>query len=171
MRLVIYVTGIVLTVWVSLLAFLPGKELYMTAERFLSENKIAVNERTLRDRFGGFEADTLEFFYDGIALAKAERLGCRFGLVYNICEISALHIDDTFASSFPETIETVRIRYGVFDPTHILIDMIGDFGDVHGTVGFEKKGMRIDIDDVSALRGLRRYLKKDGKGWYYEIAF
>jgi hypothetical protein len=171
MRTLMRAVAVILAIGMAIILFFPGKEIYWTAEKYLKNERIFLNESSLSDRFGGVEAKEIEIFYDGIKLGNVHKATCVMRLFFVRCTVEKMTTEGTFRSMFPERIDSVRFDYAVWNPRFADIELQGDFGKAKGTIDMQKRTLRLHTAELKKGSPLSRYMKKDKTGWYYEVAF
>jgi hypothetical protein len=156
----------------AMVAFFPGKEGYFKLEALAAKEQIYINEKQVRDIFGGVEVKDGTLFAKGLKVGTFDSLLFRTALVASYAQINRLKIDNDIASFLPvKGIDSIRIMHTVLKPERITISVTGSFGTLKGEGLWNTRHWKLYVVDKNRTETIKSYLKRDKKGWYYEVRY
>lgn len=161
----------ILSVWFSVLLFMPKAELYYTLEKTLAEQDIKLNEQSIDEGLFSLSVKDVTVYVKGIALAHVEELDFFTLLFYSSLDIRNLQVDEALHTKVPASTKEATFTHSLLFPLTVSVDANGSFGVIEGNVNLLDKEVRIDFVEVGNINMIQAYLKKDEKGWFYEKSF
>jgi len=171
MRLVKYILISLIALILSFIAFMPKEQLYYFAEQKLNEQNIVISQEEINTKFGALIVSHGVVNAQGVDVAQFNRakiLPLFFVNRATIENIEFLNIAKNFINF---DIEKVNLNHTIFKPFIVTIRANGGFGSASGYIDLKNKTIRIDITEAKNINSIKRFLKKDNKGWYYESKF
>jgi hypothetical protein len=159
-------------VLVATVIFAPKKSLYYFLESKLESSGIILSNEILDPNPLGLTVKEGNLYMEGTHIADIESISIVTLLLYNGMTVSNLNPTDDIKKIVPMSISEIDFKYVVWNPLKISIKISGDVGDVDGEVDLIEK--RLTLRFKNGIRNapslLRRKLRKDENGWYYEKA-
>jgi len=167
MQMVKKIIVTLLLLWFALLAFMPKEQLYFGLERELVKQGIEINEKSIDEGIFDLVLHDVSIYVKGVKIATAKQVSFFTLFVYNKVKIDLLHTDKGLKSILSLYLEKTVWHYSIVDPMHIYFRARGDIGVLKGFISLKKRKAYIDFEDPKKANKIKRYLKKDQKGWYY----
>jgi len=161
----------IIVIWFAILAFMPKTELYYKLEEELNKNSIQLNEDSIKEGIFTLSLNGVTVFGEGIEVAKIKNIKFFTLLGYTTIQINGLTFDDLLKGQAPKEVREVNIIHSIVNPMLVMLDANGSMGEVDGNINFSKNKLRVDFKDTKKLKALKKILKKDAKGWFYETNF
>ena len=158
-------------IWFALLLFMPKKALYYKLEEILAQKEVKINEESIDEGLFSLTIQKPKVFVKGIQLATLEKIDVFTLLFFTKLKLDDLKIDESLKAMTPTNIDNIAASHSVVSPKNILLEAVGEFGDVEGKVDIQNRTLRMDFNTTTELGSLKSKLKQDEKGWYYETSF
>jgi hypothetical protein len=160
-----------LIVWFSLLAFMPKQELFYKLEKELVKQDIKINETSIEEGLFSLTLNQATVYVKGIEVATIEKISFFTLLFYTKIELDALLLDEALTAMAPRQTEQAVLSYSIFSPMEAKINAKGNFGVIEGNIDLQGRKIHVDFTETKEIEPIRRVLKKNEKGWYYETSF
>jgi len=170
MQMVKKILLVVLVVIFSLMIFAPKRELYYLLEEQLMKYDVVINNEDIEEGVFLLHINHPDIYVKGIELAKIDKIDIFSLLVYSSVAATGIATDSSLKKLIPAKVTTVKVIYQLLDPLKIAISVEGDFGKADGYLYIQESKIRLNISESKDIARLKRLLKKDDKGWYYETA-
>ncbi|MBD3809333.1 MAG: hypothetical protein IE884_02245 [Sulfuricurvum sp.] len=163
-----------LYVIVVMIVLIPKKELYFSAEALLQKDEFYLSGETLSAGWFWQDIEHVRVLSGMSALAEIERIRIVPWIVVNDLYFDSIKAVDGFALFFPGQIERARLRYALWNPLNVSVDIDGDFGHAQGSFNLSEGKLLLYFD---ALPQMRRYpllvskLRSQGEKLVYERTF
>jgi len=164
---------LLVSLWFSLIAFMPKEELYYALEHRLVKYGIELNEKSIKSGIFSMDISDIDVYVEGIKIAHIDHINFLITLVFNTIDISDIILDNTLNSLIHINIKKIQkayITYSITSPLKAKISLDGDFGKAQGYID-TNRSLRLNFSEPKNLKSLRYILKKDDNGWYYETKF
>jgi len=171
MQMVKNILLIIATLWFAILLFMPKVDLYYSLENKLVKKGIVINEKSIDESVFSLSLKESDIYAEGINLVKLNKINIFTLLFYSSINVNGINIDESLKSFIPVTVEKLIASHSILSPRKVFITIVGNFGVADGIVDLKKKIIRLDFSDTNELNNLKKQLKKDKKGWYYEKSF
>jgi len=171
MQVVKYSLVFILVFYFSFLILSPKRELYYTLEKRMAESGLIIDNEEIKETALGVELKHPTIIYEGAKIAKADMIKIVSMIVYSEINILDIQSDKAMSSIFPLIPKNVIITNNILSPYRLDIVAYGDFGKAKGIFDMKQMTLRMDIVEVKSIDSIKRYLKKDKNGWYYEERF
>jgi hypothetical protein len=158
---------ILISIWIAIIVFMPKKELYYLLEHQIVKYNVKLNEKTITDTLFGLDLNKVDVYMSGINLAQISNIKFITFLFYNKVNLNQLKIDNSLKSVVPLNIKDINITYSIVSPMQLDISADGDFGEVKGYLDINRT-IHLDFIKVGNIKSLKKELKKNKNGWYYE---
>jgi len=146
--------------YLGLFVFMPKESLFFTVQKILNQKDIYINSN-VKNSFFSLILKKSTIFYNKIDIAKIENIEIFPYLFYNLIEA-----DDIKMSFGNYKIKNLNLVYNVIDPFNFKIYGKSNFGKIEGGINLKKRELKVYILNLKDLK-LRRFLKKDKKGYFY----
>jgi hypothetical protein len=157
--------------WVALLLFAPWRELYFYAEKQLTPYQIQLRDATIEEIPGGLRLLHPELYWQGIDLARIDRITFRTILLVSELRGEKLSIQKAFQRFAPVTVKRFLLRYYLWSPRQISIRLEGSFGILEGHYDIPQRALRLTLVKEEKINALRPYMKHRNGVWVYERRF
>jgi len=171
MQVVKNILLIIVTFWFAILLFMPKIDIYYTLENELSKQGIEINEKSIGEGVFSLLLEEVDVYVQGIKVVRVDEVNIFTLLFYSSLNIDAIKIDDSLKSFIPGTVDNVVVSHSIVSPFKVYINIIGSFGLADGTIDLTNNIVRLNFEDSEKLNSIKKELKKDEKGWYYEKSF
>jgi uncharacterized protein (UPF0332 family) len=148
---------------IGIILFVPKDNLYYTLQSFLQKQNIYINS----DIKSGIDLNLKKgtVYYNGMDISKFQKIRVLPFIFYN--EIEANKITLNIGNY---KINSLKAFYSVFYPLKVFIKGECDFGKIEGYVNLFKKEIKLYIYNLTNSY-LKRFLRKDKKGYFYYAKF
>jgi hypothetical protein len=154
--------GLVFLVFFTI--FLPRENIFFTMQDFLSKEKIYINSKEINDNIF-LSLDKNKVFYKDINIADIDKINGLFFILYNSVKLENVKLNFQNLK-----INTLDIKHTLFNPYKIIITGTANFGKIDGYINFNTQNGKIYILNLNN-NNLKYFLKKDKKGYFYEVSF
>lgn len=171
MQMVKNIFLVLIILWLSLIVFTPKRSIYYTLEKELALKGVKINEANIVDGFFSLKIEGLEVYFKGINIAHIKEVNLFTLLAFSSLDIQSIKLNESFKAMLPEEIKTLHISHRIDKPFVIPIDINGSFAKIQGEANIKKRKVRLNFVSTYDIEILKRFLKKDKEGWYYETSF
>ena len=171
MQMVTRIFFYTLFVWFALVWLMPKEALYFKLEQHLSSKGIKINEAAIEEGMISLSIRDGEIFLRGIRIARFENASIVSLFVYSHIHIDQMKTVQGLPAIPPLKADWIDLTHTVASPRQIRISAKGSFGSLTGTIDLYTHHIFIRFTELKELGVLRRELKKDAKGWYYENTY
>jgi predicted nucleic-acid-binding protein len=151
--------------------FMPKINLYYTLENILEKEHIVIKEGALQDRWVDLSIKDAVIFYDGIASVEAADITITPWIFYHKVTMHDVHPTAAIANMFNAQADEVVLKYSVLDYKHVVIEAVGDFGRIDGTLDIKEQKIHLLLEPSETFKHntlVREYFKKREEGLVYE---
>lgn len=162
-----------LTLLIAIL-LVPKASLYYTFEKLLAQEHLFINDDPLTNRLIDITSAQATLTFDQTAIASLGSLRLAPWLFVNTFECSDVRFQGTFRQLFPDPVESVQLRYTLWNPLHITIKAQGGFGSMQGHFDLSTHHMVLVFAQDQALARyplLLSKLRQSEEGLVYESTF
>jgi len=171
MQVVKNILIVIVVLWLSIIIFTPKRAIYFKLEEELVKKGIKINEKNIVDGLFSLKVEGLDIYFKGIKIAYVKEIDISTILLYSSINIKNIKVDDSFKAMLPQDISYVKINHSISNPFIIPLDINGSFARINGEVNIKKRKVRLNFVSTYDIEILKRFLKKDKEGWYYETSF
>ena len=155
----------------AIVFFAPKRELYYSLEKRIANSGLIIDNEEIKETALGVELHHPTIIYDGAKVAEAKMIKIVSMIIYSKITIINIKNDKAMSSIFPLLPKNIIITHDILSPNILNIVAYGDFGKAKGIFDMKQMTLRMDIVEVKSIDSIKRYLKKDKNGWYYEERF
>ncbi len=159
---------IIAVVIFSLMIFAPKRELYYLLEEQLLKYDVVISNEDIDEGLFLLHIKHPDIYVKGIELAKIEKIDIIPLLLYSRVVAKGITTDRSLKKLMPVKVTTLKIVYQILNPKRVSISVVGDFGKADGYLYIDEGRVRLYISEPADIAKLKRLLRKDDKGWYYE---
>jgi hypothetical protein len=158
-KIFLFLAGFVM----GLIIFMPKDNLYYTFQDYLKKEKIYINS----DIKSGISLDLKNgvVYYNGMDILNFKDINIFPFIFYN--EIKAKNINLNMGNY---KINSIKIIYSIFYPVKIFVKGKSNFGQLNGNINLIKREIKVYILNLTD-NSLKRFLRKDKKGYFYYAKF
>ncbi len=146
----------------------PKQEIYYLMEKELEKEGVVISNETFTDGWFGLTISDADIYFKGIPIAHASSLELDILFFYNQLRITSVVLDKSLHNIAPKQVNEVVATYSVIKPFKVAIEGSGSFGEIQGGVYLDKGMVQLTFPEVKDINALKKFLKKDATGWYYE---
>ena len=139
----------------SLILFLPKKNLYYLAERELSKLRTVISDERIEEGAFSLQIKNADIYAQGIHAAKVEDIKLQIYFLTNTLEVRRVRLDEMTKNLLPTEIQTLLIRYALWDPLHITFTAKGKFGLAQGEYALTTRTLTLILQPSTTM--LRKY--------------
>jgi len=160
----------------ALIYFMPKESVYYYLEKELQKQKIILSDEEIIDNGFSLQLNNTKLSYDSIESANVESINIKIFLVYNSLSVSNVRLLDVASSFVPLHVDTINIKYTIFNPLNIVAESNGEFGQASAEVNILDRNISMVLKPspmmLKKYRATLRNLKKNKAGEYkYEKTF
>lgn len=146
----------------GLIIFMPKDNIYFKIQEILSKKNIYINSDIKNSL--ALELKNGTVFVNKMDLAYFDRCEIYPYIFWNKIECNNINIANQYK------ITNINGSYSIINPFKIKISGNSNFGKIEGEINIFDKNGRIYITKLTNSL-IKRYLKKDKKGYYYDVKF
>ena len=145
--------------------FLPRENMFFSLQDILTKDKIYVNTKNIENNIFDLSLNNNKIYYKDINIAKINKIKSLLFIIYNKVELKNIKLNFQNLK-----INFLNFKYALFSPYKILISGLANFGKIDGFIDIKKEKGKIYLLNLKD-NNIKYFLKKDKKGYFYEIAF
>ena len=155
---------------VALMYFMPKESIYFFAEKELQKYHVVLAHESVEDKGFSLELRHLDVYVESIKSAKIADLNIALFGIYNEVNADNIELSTAVASMFPTKIESVNIKYSIFNPLNVTLNAVGAFGTLQGVANIKERKITAELKPSSLMK--RKYrsalynFKKQANGEY-----
>ena len=161
MRIISYIV----LFFISLIAFLPQENIFFEIQKLLSKNKIYINVDSFNNKPYTLHLRNVKIYYNNVNFLDVDEIKTLLFFIFNKIQLENIKLNFQNLK-----INILNIKYNLFDPYEIIINGISNFGNIDGYINLKNKKGKIYILNLKN-NNLKYFLKKDQKGYFYEILY
>ena len=165
----IFFSFVLLLLFLWLLA--PNDRLYYKLEHLLQSHGVVITEKSLSLTPWSLTIQDADVTLNGAKIAKIEYAKLITLLFYHKLIINNLQFNDIVAGTIGKKVSLLTATHHILKPTVIELEIRGDLGEAKGYIELKNKVVVIRFEDKFNIDSLKKWLKRDEKGWYYETTF
>ncbi len=171
MRVVIYIFLFLFTFIISFIAFMPKKNIYFYIEKELNKNRVLIYNEKIKETPIELDIKDGIINYQGLDIAKFNDINFKPYLFINTLKAKGIKLLDIAKEALDLEIDSIVLKETLLKPFIITIQADGNFGKAIGYIDLKNRLIHIEIVDAQNILNLKRFLRKNKKGWYYERKF
>jgi len=144
----------------GLMIFFPKKNIYYFAQQQLAKEHVYIVSEIKEDLFS-LQLNNGKVFYNRMEIADFKNGVIKIFLLYNSVDIKNLQLK-LGNYKFYE----VKLTHSVVSPFEIKLTAKGNIANARGVIDLKNRYVKIYVFDIKN-RSIKRFLKKDKKGYYY----
>jgi hypothetical protein len=153
----------------TVMFFMPKKELYYMLEQKLSAQNIVIAGEVLEEGALSLTIKHPVFYFGGAPMVTAKDITLWSLLVYTKADITEMLVAEGLATE--TSITELHAVHSILSPLRIQIAGESSLGALDGDVKLDERRIHINISKGSKNRAFAKLLKKGKEGWYYESKF
>jgi hypothetical protein len=159
----------------AIVFFLPKKELYYLAERYLEPLGATISSEEASDYGWLFSLKGGSVYYDRMEAANNDKTALIATIFYNELSVESFSFSKPIAAAFPPRVDFLKARHTIFMPHKIFFTSEGEIGAVSGWIDLFARKIRVVINAPSEVQ--QKYgqifavLEKTTEGFVYERDF
>jgi len=158
-----------------MIIFLPKENLYYLILNNLKTLKVDVAQSKINDNFLALDILGTQIIYENINIAQIDKLSISTYILNSSIILNNIKVDNSLNKFLPNKLDTIAIRYSLFDPLKVKIKSIFKQGDCVGYIDLPKQTIKLDIHlskfFVKKYKNITKMLKKDGDVYKYEYKY
>jgi hypothetical protein len=160
----------------ALIYFAPKESIYYLLENELKNYSVIISDETLTDKGVSLTIQNAALYVKSIESAKIQNCDVTFLLLYNSINARDIMLSESVKSLVPLKIESLAFTQSIFDPLHVNIHAVGDFGEAKGNVNLLERSVHIELIASDLMQkeyknALREFKKSEDGGLFYDKAF
>ena len=152
--------------WFAIILFMPKEQLYFGLEHVLEKQGVKINEEAIEENVFGLELQNISVYLRGIKVMTVKKVSVFTLLFYSRITIEGLETDKGVSSLMTLSFDKAVGIHSILDPLHIHFEADGKIGHLTGDVALNEKKIYIEFEKGKG-NTIKRFLKKDQRGWYY----
>jgi len=157
MKLLMMITGLLS----SLILFMPKSNLYFMLQDFLKKQNIYINSNIRESSY--LELSNATVYVNKLDVITFDKCLIYPFIIYNRLECKNINFLDNYKTD-------ISVKYSLLDPLNIKIKGRSNFGNIDGEINLIKKEGKIYITNITN-GNIKKFLKKDKKGYFYYAKF
>jgi len=164
------IVAIALTLYFSIIIFMPKDELLFTTLNALKKENIEISFQKTSDMGLWQNIDDIEFSYNQSKYAKATTAKITSLLFYNMININTVTVNESFQTIFPYRANSIALRQNIFTPTLVNISADGSFGSIDGNFDLKSSKIKLLLSPSKEFESSQfiQQFKKTKEGYVYE---
>lgn len=154
----------------ALVLFTPKDSFYFLLEQELEKLSIIISNETLQERLLSLNVQNLEINTKGVDTLVVREADVMLLLFYNTINFQNLQISSLVSAYIPPRVDTLDLRYTIFNPLVLTAKAKGEFGHARAEFSLLDKELKLFVMPSKLM--LHKYkktlqmLKKDENGEY-----
>lgn len=165
----------IFTFFLFFMIFLPKISLYNLVEKELQKKQVIISDEKIVENFFSLDILDSKVFFEGINIAKIDKLKLESLFLYTKIEFSNIVLIDSFTQFAPSPIENLIIKHTILNPNNILVNAKGNFGELSGTMNILNKELKIELNASNLMKSsyskLLKFFKLENGRYIYEYRF
>ena len=156
-----------------LLFFAPKISLYYLGEAELKKSDLIISGESVYDRGFTLEVEDATIYMKSIESAKLSLVSVDIFLLYNKVAVEGVTLSKTLKSFLPLHIESIEVQHSIFNPTNIVAEAHGEFGDAEVVFDLVERALHVKMQPSSLMlkeykTTLREFSKDEDGGYSYD---
>lgn len=129
----------------SAMVFLPQKNIFYLAEKFLEKNQTYISNETIEQKLFGLDIKNLEILFEDIKIGNVQDVQMNFLGFYNKIIINKTIIKAGNFTFIPKNINIIEAKYSILAPLKILLYSESDLGTIHGFISLNDQKLFLEL--------------------------
>ena len=160
----------------ALIYFIPKESVYYYVEKELLQEKVILSNEEIVDSGFSLELKSAKISYDSIQSANVESVNIKIFLLYNSLSLRNIELSSVVSSFIPPQVESVDVRYTIFNPLNITAKARGKFGEANAEVNILDRNISIVLRPSELMlkkhkSTLRNLVKNEDGEYEYDKIF
>ncbi len=163
----------VLLLLLAIVYFAPKENLYYLVEQKLQPYNIVISDEKIKDSGFVLHLKDADIYVESVKSAKVASADISTFLLFNSINIKGVMLDEFSQGFMPRKINEVYVYQSIFDPLHIHVRAVGDFGEVSAKVGIVSRQIKAILKPSQLMlqkyqNSLRVFVKDQEGEYVYE---
>ncbi len=129
----------------ALMYFTPKISIYYFLESQLKNYDVIISSETLADNGFSLNIKSANVIVKTIESATVENLNILILGLYNSVEVENIELSSVAASMIPTKVSTLTIKHQLYDPLHINVNAVGEFGEVKVLLNILERSLHLEL--------------------------
>ena len=151
-------------------AFLPKENLYYFGLEQLKKYSVVVKNETIKEGYFDFELNKADIFFKGINAVHIEKIYLKSLLFDTTFLVEKIKVDEVFKRFVPAKIDKVLLKYSIFNPLFVNINLEAKGIRGYGFIDILNKKLIINLKPskkfIRDYKMVLKKLKKQSNGEY-----
>jgi len=161
---------------VALIFFAPKLGMYYFLENELKAYDVIISGETLKDEGLSLNIKDGQIFVKSIESASIKECDVTLLLFYNAINARDITLSQSAKSFIPLKVQELKLSYTVFNPLHIKVNAVGEFGSAQAQVNILDRTIHVDLQASEMMskgyrNSLREFKKSEDGGLTYDKTF
>lgn len=162
---------LIIAVWLMLIILAPKERIYYLLEHRLSQWGIVLSGEKLHWKPFGLKITDAELYAQGIRIGKLPEADFWTLLFYSELDTGPFLLSPDIQKILDLKLSKARLVHKLWHPETVFIEAEGNFGHISGRIDLQSRKISLRLTAPGEPGVLKRYFRKDKKGWYYERTF
>ncbi len=156
----------------ALIYFVPKVNLYHYIETKLQSQKVIFSNEEIKDNSFSLSINNIEVSYESIQSANIQSIEIHMFLLYNSISLKNIELSSVISSFIPLHIDSVEVKYSIFNPMNLVINASGEFGEAKGKFSILDRNLTMQIEPSELmLKGYKSTLNNLSKNETGEYSY
>jgi len=154
---------------VALILTLPKKAVWFKFEELAYQKEVVIDGETLNENPLFLTVENGEIIFSGMSIATFEIAKILPLLIYDSITIENIRVGKDMTQFKELSMDSLGIEYSIFLPLKLMLNGVGDFGELKGRVNLKEKTIDILIfptEKFKKVRVIMKHFKKHENGGY-----
>ena len=122
------IIGYAILILVTVLYFIPKTNLYYKLEHKLQPYEIVIHNEHVDDKWFWLEITDAQLYIQKLESLHVQKTQIMLFGIYNKVDMEGITLASTLGHFVPNEIQTVNLRYALYDPFNVNATVVGNFG-------------------------------------------
>lgn len=160
--------AILILSYVALCLSTPKLKIYYTLSSFLKTNSITIDNEQFDDGLLSLQLLNPQIRYNGTQVGEGREIRFYNLLIYNKAVFEDFNLLPLAGEKSLLKFDKLNASWSLFSPKVMKLDFMSSYGEGSGIVDFNSHTIKIYFNDENQITTIKKYLKSDEQGWYYE---
>ena len=157
----------------ALIFFIPKVSVYYMAEQELLKHQVILSNETVSDNGLSLSLENIDISYDSVESLNVKEADMSLFILYNTASMTNIEFSEFTSSFIPAKVESIDVKYTVFQPFTLFLHSEGEFGEAQGSINLSEMKVSISLTPSELMQNryantLRKLHKNEDGSYTYE---
>lgn len=130
---------------ISMMIFLPQKNIFYIAEKFLAKNQTYISNEIIEQKLFGVDIKNMEIIFEDINIGNIQNIQMNFLGFHNKIVINKMVVKAGNFTFIPKNIDIVEATHSILSPLKILLYSQNDLGIINGFISLNDQKIFLEL--------------------------